>query len=122
MYAGAVVVEQRTKKPEPRPGAKLEQRQAQILHLRRVVGWLRCETDRRRKGVAPTPRQKYILGMLTKMFGDLQSMRKLRAPWERFKGLLKLKAYQARRLRVQLRWKLSKSRYRMLEPKNLQKQ
>ena len=82
VYAGAVVVDRRVKRTPPKPGPNLEQRRTSNMHFRRLVGWLECEAGRRRKDLAWTPQQKYNLGLLTKIFGDLRSMRKLRATLE----------------------------------------
>ena len=122
VYAGAVVVERRVKRPPPLPGATLDQRQRKIWHLRRVIGWLQCEADRRRKGKALTPRQRYNLGLLKKIFGDLRSMTKLRATVETQKSLLKLKCMQLSRQKKVNRARLLNSQYKSLGPKSLQGQ
>ena len=57
VYAGAVVAEKRVKNGLPKPQAKVEQRLGKIEHLRRVVGWLESELDRKRRGIRLTPRQ-----------------------------------------------------------------
>ena len=112
MYAGAVVVERRVKRPPPLAGVTLDQKQRKIWHLRMVIGWLQCEADRRRKGKALTPRQRYNLGLLKKTFGDLRSMTKLRATVENQKSLLKLKCMQLSRLKKVRCVRLLNSQYK----------
>ena len=119
VYAGAVVVERRVKRDPPLPGASLDRRRIWIRHLRRVIGWLESEVRRRRTGVALTPRQRHNLRALTKIFGDLASMRKLRATLEHQKSLLKVKVMQLRRIMGQRKRQMLNRQYRMLGPKSL---
>ena len=115
VYAGAVVVEKRVKNMLPKPQAKVEQRWGKIEHLRRVVERLESELDCRRRGIHPTPRQWRNQKVLTKIFGDLRSISKLRATLEHQKSLWK-KSHQLKRVKTGLRKKRLNSQYKTLGP------
>ena len=122
VYAGAVVIERRVKKPRPEQRQLTNRKALQINHLRRVIGWLECEIRQRKRGSPLTSRQKHTARLLRTIFGDLSSMRKLRATLETQKSKLRVRAMQVRRLKEQSKRKRLNEAYRQRGPQCLQHQ
>ena len=84
VYAAVVVVNRRwrniplhgRKKPVTED-PQVEKRKAQILNLRRKIGWLSCEVQMRERGKRPMQRQKRLVVRLRKIFG-LKSLPELK--------------------------------------------
>ena len=117
VYAAAVVVNRRWRKI-PLHGRKkpvtedprVEKRKAQILNLRRRVGWLSCEVQRRKQGKRPTPKQKRLVVRLRKIFG-VKSLPELKTLLESQKGILRVKSLQLRRIKTKERERMARMKF-----------
>lgn len=124
VYAGAVVVENRTRKSLQRPGGEgrkdqaIRDKEADIVRLRRKIGWLTSELSRRRCNRVPTRRQVANKARLQRMFG-VQNLQEMAVQLETEKTCLRVRSLQLRKLRDGVKRKLLNERYRRQGPRAL---
>ena len=124
VYTGAVVVETRARRSLTksehgvRKDKAIKDKEADVLSLRRRVGWLTDEISRRRRSQRLTRRQRSNRARLRRMFG-VQNMQQLKVQLETEKARLRVRSLQLRRLRAARKRRALNDRYRRQGPKVL---
>lgn len=107
VYAAARLAESRSRNSSHQSRTKrdrLREREKEIRTLRRKIGWLFTEVERRAKCQKATKNQAKNLRALERLFGkQVHQLRQLRVLREQQLALLKIRTHQARQLRKTIR-------------------
>ena len=113
VYAGAVTVTKHARR-FPRPSSRDREckRIAEIGSLRRIIGWIRSDQAKRRRGSPLTSNQRLIRTRLIKLCGSSSNRRLTTSLQTKKCNLLRVKVIQLKSLKAQRRKKALNVRYR----------
>lgn len=124
VYAGALVVERRSRRAVqvgPGKSTRLGDREAEIRSLRRRIGWLHGEISKWETNTPPVARETRVTRRLRKIYGrKANNLRELRIILTEEKGLLNVRASQARGLRERLKYEAAQFEFAEKGPKCLE--